>query len=435
MAPAPHHRLLLDELSAVSQGDNDRLMVLMPPGSAKSTYGSVLFPPWWFTEHPRSSVIATSYTASLAHHLSRQVRDLIAEHAVELGFGLAHGLRSAGQWRTTLCGDYLATGVRGSIIGRRADLIIIDDPIKCEAEVDSAMQRNRLWNWYRSELSTRLKPKGRIVLIMGRWHEDDLVGRLLAKDRDEWRVIRLPALAGGDDPLGRADESPLWPEWEDAVSLMRRRDTSGERVWVAQYQQSPQPPGGRLFPTACIELLNFSPVVDGKVVRAWDLAATHESEGGDPDWTVGVKMARDKSGRYVVLDVIRRRYSSGEMEEAVAETARIDGPSVVIGLPQDPGQAGKHQVGYMTKHLAGFRVESSRETGSKVTRAGPLSSQVERRNVLLVRANWNDALLNELGEFPSGRKDDQVDAMCRAFWMLTEVGQPPRRVSVPIFPR
>ena len=434
-APARHHRLLLEELSAISCGDIDRLMVLMPPGSGKSTYGSVLFLPWWFTEHPRSAVIATSHTASLAHHLSRQVRDLVAEHADLLGFGLAPAVRAAGQWQTTQRGEYFATGVRGSVIGRRADLIVIDDPVRSQAEVDSVIQRDRLWDWYRSELATRLKPKGRIVLIMGRWHQDDLVARLLAHNRDEWRVVCLPALAGIDDQLGRTEGTPLWPEWEDAAALQRHRDTVGEWVWDAQFQQSPKAAGGRLFRIRHIEILDEPPLIEGTVVRAWDLAATEASEGNDPDWTVGVKMGRQNSGRFVVLDVVRIRRSPRGVEEAVTEAARIDGRSVVIGLPEDPGGAGKHQVGYLVRALAGYRVESSRETGPKATRALPLASQVEWRNVLMVRANWNHALLEELGDFPSGRKDDQIDAMCRAFLMLSEASQSARLIAASFMPR
>lgn len=433
--PALHHRLLLDELSAISRGDIDRLMVLMPPGSAKSTYGSVLFPPWWFFEHPRSAVIATSHTASLAHHFSRKVRDLIAEHEDLLGFGLTRGLRAADQWRTTRRGEYFAIGVRGSVIGRRADLIIIDDPISGQADVESAMQRDRLWNWYRSELATRLKPNGRIVLIMCRWHQDDLVARLLAQNRDEWRVISLPALAGPDDLLGRAEGAPLWPEWQDAAALDRHRGTVGEWAWKAQYQQSPQSTGERLFDIKCIDLVDQPPLTTGKVVRAWDLAATGVSEGYDPDWTVGVKMARDRSGRFVVLDVVRVRRNPAGVEDTIVEAARIDGRSVVIGLPQDPGGAGKAQVGYLTRALAGYHVISSPETGPKETRALPLSSQVGHNNVLMVRANWNHLLLEELGDFPSGRKDDQVDAMSRAFLLLTNVGVSPRVLTGSIIPR
>jgi predicted phage terminase large subunit-like protein len=428
--PVSHHRLLLQQLDAISQGTIDRLMVLMPPGSAKSTYASLLFATWWFTQHPCSSVITTSHTMSLAEHFSRQVRELVREHGLQLSYSLEAGRQAASHWQVVGKGEYYAAGLRGSLTGRRADLVIIDDPIKSQSEADSPVLRERFWNWYRSDLTTRLKPNGRVVLIMTRWNEDDLAGRLLAQDTSEWNVIRLPALAGDDDPLGRAPGTALWPQWEDESALRRRRNTVGERTWSALYQQAPRPIVGSLFKTDCIDILDASPSrTKGLVVRAWDLAATADAGGNDPDWTAGVKLARDDVGRFVVLDIVRLRGSPRAVEDAIAETARVDGRSVSIGLPEDPGQAGKSQVAWLAGRLAGHRFAASRETGAKATRAAPVASQVEARNLAIVRANWNYAFLEELRDFPFGRKDDQVDALSRAFRMLTEAGEPARLMS------
>ena len=173
----------------------------------------------------------------------------------------------------------------------------------------------------------------------------------------------------------------------------------------------------------------------GQVVRAWDLAATVATGINDADWTVGVKLGRDDSGRYIVLDLVRLRGSPHEVEDAIAEAARIDGRPIIIGLPEDPGQAGKSQVTYLTSRLAGHRIAASRETGAKVTRAGPVASQVEARNVAMVRANWNHAFVEELRDFPFGRKDDQVDALSHAFRMLTQAGAPARKLSVSFLAR
>lgn len=435
-SPATHHRLLLRHLDLVCQGQIDRLMVLMPPGSAKSTYASLLFPPWWFTQHPTSSVIATSHTTSLAANFGRQVRDLVREYATELGYSLHTGKQAAAHWATSQRGEYFAAGIRGPLVGHRADLVIIDDPVKSEADADSPLLRERVWNWYRFDLTTRLKPKGRIVLIMTRWHEDDLAGRLLAHNGNEWQLIRLPAIAEENDPLERAPGDALWPEWEDKAALLRKRETVGERAWSALYQQSPHPIIGSLFKTDCIDVLDTAPAhAEAQIVRAWDLAATSPSESSDPDWTVGVKLTRNETGRFIVLDVVRVRGSPLEVLTAITEAARIDGNGVIIGLPQDPGQAGKAQVQYYTSQLVGYRTSSSPETGSKVTRASLVACQVEARNFAMVRANWNDAFLEELRDFPLGRKDDQVDALSRAFGMLTTAGAPARRLSTSFLAR
>ena len=434
--PALHHQLLLEKLDAVARGDIDRLMVLMPPGSAKSTYASLIFPAWWLAAHPATSVIATSHTASLAENFSRQVRQLIREYGNQLGFRLVAGEQAASHWRTSQRGEYFAAGVRGPLTGRRADIVIIDDPIKSHADADSPTLRERLWDWYRSDLTTRLKPRGRIVLIMTRYREDDLAGRLLAQNPAEWQVLRLPALAEQDDPLDRTPGSALWPEWEDEAALLRRRDTQGERSWSALYQQSPRQIEGTLFKTNHIDVVDTAPVSYGDtVVRAWDLAATASTGDNDPDWTVGIKLARDRVGHFIVLDVVRLRGTPHAVQTAIAEAARIDGRAVTIGLPEDPGQAGKHQVLYLTRELAGYRIRSSRESGAKITRAGPVASQVEGRNFAIVRGTWNHAFLDELHEFPFGRKDDQVDALSRAFLLLTESGTPMRRLDVPVLSR
>ncbi len=430
--PARHHLLLLEKLTAIANGEIDRLMVLMPPGSAKSTYGSAIFPAWWLSRHPRHSIIAASHTSDLAEHFARRVRALATEHPGRLHYEITPSRRAAGDWTTTRGGSYFATGVRGPITGRRADLVLIDDPVKGHAEADSATLRDHIWDWYRGDLLTRLKPHGRIVLIMTRWHQDDLGGRVL-ETPDGWTVLKLPALAEADDPMDRPLGAPLWPENESEADLARRRISVGPRVWQASYQQDPRPDCGALFHIQRIETTETPP--EGRLVRAWDLAATAATEGRDPDWTVGLKLGRDTNGRFAVHDVVRFRGNPHEVEQAIRNTAQGDGRAVPIGIPQDPGQAGKQQVAWLTTLLAGHRVLSSPETGSKILRAGPVAGQVEAGNLTLVRAGWNRALLDELRDFPMGRKDDQVDALSRAFGMLNEAPMPSRRLNLPFLAR
>jgi predicted phage terminase large subunit-like protein len=430
--PAAHHRLLIRELESLCAGTTDRLMVLLPPGSAKSTYASLVFPPWWFAQHPDSSILATSHTASLARHFGRGVRSLVELHAPRLGYALDPASRAAHRFATTRGAEYYATGVRGPVTGRRADLILIDDPVKSQAEADSPAARDHLWSWFRSDLITRLKPGGRILLVMTRWHPDDLGGRIL-DSADPWRTLRLPALAEVDDPLGRALGDPLWPEWESAEALARKRAILGERSFSALFQQDPRPRTGRLFLPARM------PVVDdpatSAAVRAWDLAASAEAPGRDPDFTVGLKLGRDGQGQFVVLDIVRLRGGPHEVEQAILATAAADGVSVPIGLPQDPGQAGRAQIRYLTGRLAGYRVVASPETGAKETRAMPAASQANAGNLALRRAPWNRPFLEELQDFPNGVKDDQVDALSRAFGLLNDAPAPVRRANLPFLSR
>ncbi len=394
-------------------------MLLMPPGSAKSTYASIIFPAWWLAQNPQSSVIATSHTAGLAAHFGRGVRAMFVEHEARLDVHLCRDGRTGGRIATQGGGEYFAIGVGGAVTGRRADLALIDDPIASFMDAESRSSRERLWNWYRAELVTRLKPNANTVLIMNRWHEDDLAGRLL--QRNGWKVICLPALANEADPLGREIGAALWPEWEDRAALLAKQTTLGERCFAALFQQTPIAAKGRLFDLSKVRIVDRIPL--GISVRAWDLAGTGDA-CADPDWTVGLRLLQDEHAGYIVEDVHRVRIPAGELNGLVRSIAEQDGTGVIVGLPRDPGQAGLYQIAIMTRMLAGFRVLSSPETGSKTVRASAVSSQVGVGNLHLSRAPWNDGFLEELAAFPHGKKDDQVDALSRAFQILSTAPTP-----------
>jgi len=414
--PARHHAFLLRELETVARGEVDRLMIFMPPGSAKTRYASIVFPAWMMAQRVGVDMIGASHTGDYAEDLSLQLIRLIQENSDTLGYKLLNDSRKL--WRTDKRGQYRAAGANGAITGRRADLVLIDDPIKGREDADSEIMRDKVWGWYRAEVVTRLKPRARIVLIQTRWHQDDLAGRILNSSRaSEWHVIELPAFAGENDPIGRAPGEALWPEWEDRVALERKRDEVGPREWSALFQQRPTPLEGALFRPAQIQVLDAPPVCVA-TVRAWDLAATSAALGGNPDWTRGLKLGRTQNGGYVILDLVSMRGGPDEVLAAVVNTAKLDGKTVKIRLPEDPGQAGKQQTLYYGRHLAGYMVTNDRETGDKVTRASPVASQVNIGNVAMVRASWNLELRDELIDFPNGLHDDIVDALSGAFGVV-----------------
>jgi predicted phage terminase large subunit-like protein len=430
LEPAAHHRLLIDELEAVYRGETRRLMVLMPPGSAKTMYSSVLWPPWILAQRRNLCIIATSHTDDLAQENSRKSIEVARHNEDLLGFRLTRD--STKQWQTSNGGVYKAAGVGGPITGRRADIALIDDPVKDVAEAESPQFRNMTWNWYTSVLMTRLKPGGSVVLIMTRWHEDDLGGRLLDRQRDRWKVIDLKAqcLEAGD-PLGRRPGEFLWSDRygtgersfsDDLADKKAELTESGAlRVWEALFQQNPRPGEGALFQTRRIGYLEAAPV-GGSLVRGWDLAATADTGSGNPDWTVGLLMQRTEEGAFIVRDVERFRGGPDRVEQMIVATAQADGSRVTVGLAQDPGAAGKAWNQHITKKLQGFKVRSSPETGDKATRAAAYASQVNAGNVSLVRGSWNHAYTDELSGFPSTAKDDQVDASSRAFNELIQPG-------------
>lgn len=411
--PARHHRLLIEKLEQVSTGNTDRLAVFMPPGAAKSTYGSILYAPWHLAQHPGHCVIAASHTAELAEKWGRRVRNLLAEHSLILGVGLAADSQAAGRWETDSGGEYFAAGVGGAVAGRRADLVVIDDPIRSREDADSETIREKTWDWYRSDLYTRLKPGGRIVLIQTRWHEDDLAGRLLAdmeKDGDKWDVISLPAIAEDGDPLGRAVGEPLWPEWEDAANLDRKRRAVGPRDWSALYQQRPAPEDGDYFKAEWLKPYDIAP--DPKLMRVYggsDYAVT--ADGGD--YTVHVVVGIDPDGRMFLLDLWRKQASSDEWIEAFCDLVIKWKP---IGWAEETGQIRAGVGPYIDRRQRERMAYVSREQfptrGDKAVRAQSIRGRMALEGLYVpTSAPWYPGLRSELLSFPAGKHDDQVDAL------------------------
>ena len=373
-----------------------------------------------------------SHTADLAEANSGRVIRILKE------FGAAIGVlpqsESVKYWRTNKDGEVKAAGVGGPITGRRADLVVVDDPVKSAEEAGSLGYRDKSWDWFQADLLTRLKPGGRIVLIMTRWHEDDLAGRLLEVEPENWTIIKLEALNTRlDDPLGRGVGDYLWSgdaAYDYAALLEATKAgyerTGGMRVWESLYQQNPRPGEGALFKTSLVPVIPAA--WPGRTVRAWDLAATAKLGTRDPDWTVGVRMTLAETGKFVIDDVVRLRGGPDEVEAAILATATQDGHAVRICLPQDPGQAGKAQALYLTRKLAGYNVQCQPVSGDKATRAAPLAAQMNVGNVELVRGAWNRAFIDEVNAFPAHPHDDQVDAAADAFAALAAT--PNRMASV-----
>lgn len=308
---------------------------------------------------------------------------------------------------------------------------IIDDPIKNRKEADSELIRDDQWNWYRDVVYTRLQHGAAVVMTLTRWHSDDLAGRaieLMKSGRGKpWRIVRCPAICepmvdlDGNlipDPLGRHVGEALAPNRFTIDDLRDIEQTQGERSWSAMYQQRPIAAEGGMFKPAWFG----SAIGEGDLppnrqrVRAWDLASTL-----DGDFTVGVLMSKDKDGVFYIEHVKRFRGTPLDVETQILKTARDDGRSVSIRLPQDPGQAGKAQAANLIRKLAGFVVKAERMSGSKAVRAEPFAAQVEARNVRLVQGVWIEAFKDELSTFPLGAHDDQVDAASDAFNALLGV--------------
>ena len=270
-----------------------------------------------------------------------------------------------------------------------------------------------------------------MIIIQTRWHQDDLSGRILpedwrgesgrikCQDGNTWDVVCVQAQCETDsDPLGRQQGEFLWPEWFDENHWDQFRHQP--RTWASLFQQIPSPGDRNIFKPEMIEIVDAIPSDARDWVRGWDLAA---SDKADSSFTAGAKWAKIPAGTdgkkqtfyYFLADIERQKLTVDGRDNLIVNTAKMDGRRTKTSLPQDPGQAGKSQKTYFARMLAGHRVVSSPETGSKITRAEPLAAQVNAGNVKMLRAPWNRAFLDELRDFPVGRHDDQVDACSRAF--------------------
>lgn len=306
-------------------------------------------------------------------------------------------------------GYFRNTTVNGSITGESLDLGVVDDPVKGREAANSQTVRDKTWDWWCDDFSTRFSEEAGLLVILTRWHVDDPVGRLCEIDPSV-KVLKYAAEATKDEPHRKKGE-PLFPEHKSLEFLHGIKRIMPTSSWESLYQQNPFVAEGEFYKPDNIKILDAMPLGITAGTRGWDLAAT---EGGG-DWTVGVRMHKQPNGRILISDMVRFQKGPDGVEEALKNTADRDGRSIRIRGPADPGQAGKAQAARLTRLLSGYKVEFLPVTGEKTVRAGGFASQVNAGNVDMVRATWNDALINELRMFPNGLHDDISDAAADAF--------------------
>jgi predicted phage terminase large subunit-like protein len=413
----PHLAYVQEQLDRVTSGEITRLILQMPPRHGKTETATVRYPVQRLELNSRLRVILGAYNQTLADKFSRKARRIAQSR-----LALSDERTAVQDWETRDGGGVRAIGVGGGITGQGGDLIIIDDPVKSREEADSLTYRERVWAWYTDDLYTRLEPGAAMILIMTRWHDDDLAGRILASaDGPNWTVVSLPALAEENDALGRAVGDALCRDRFDEAALNDIRIVLGEYSFAALYQQRPRPREGIMFPRHLATIVDAAPAI-ARRVRYWDKAGTD----GAGKYTAGVRMAYAEGVTYVE-DSARRQLASDGRRKFMRSVAETDGTPVHVWQEQEPGSGGKESAEVTVKDLAGFVVHTERVTGDKVTRADPFAAQWQAGNVRLVRGEWNKAYLDELETFPNGTFKDQADASSGAFNKLT---QPVAKVRV-----
>jgi predicted phage terminase large subunit-like protein len=408
--PARHHRLLIEKLEAVASGHIQRLAVFMPPGSAKSTYASKLFPAWLLQRHPAANILAASHTTELAEKWGRWVRNIVNEHSFELGIIPSDDSQAAGRWSLKSGAEYYAAGVGSGIAGFRAKYGLIDDPVRSRQDADSELIRDRIWDWYINDFRTRLVPGAAEILIQTRWHEDDLAGRAL--NHQPWEVISLPAIAEANDQLGRYLGEPLWDDdaYRYGEQLLELQKTTPARTWSALYQCRPSPDEGDYFKVDWLRPYTTAP--DPKTLRVYggsDYATT--SDGGD--YTVHCVVGIDPEGRMYLLDLWRQQASSDVWVEAFCDLVIEHKP---IGWAEETGQI-KSGVGpwidrRQRERKAFVYREQFPTRGDKAVRAQSMRGRMALDGLYVpTHAAWYPAFRSELLSFPAGKHDDCVDAI------------------------
>ena len=400
------------------------LIINIPPGTTKSTICSVLFPPWVMCRMESCRCICGSYAYTLALDLSRKSRMVLtSDKAIEIfpSMKLRDDQNTKGHFSTNAGGGRMAVGTGGSVTGFHAHFIIVDDPLDPLASF-SEVELRRANEWMTETLPTRKVDKAvtPTILIQQRLHEDDSTGMMLGMKGQPIKHICLPAeesdLVSPVILKENYKDGLLDPIRMNQKVLDEFKRTLGPYGYAAQFEQSPVPRGGGHFKTERIVIDTSPPLPHLTLCRYWDKAGTRD--GGA--FTVGLLMGKDAGGYFWVMDVVRGQWDAYEREKIIKQTADLDGPSVMIGIEQEPGSGGKESAQATIRNLAGYKIEADRPQGCKEARAEPFISQVGAGMVKMVRGEWNTDYLNELRLWNRGKYKDQVDASSGAFFKLTK---------------
>ena len=432
---ARHTKLISNKLKEVEEGKCKRLMIFLPPRHSKSMTVSETFPSYFIGRNLDRRVILTSYGDSLARKFGRANRNKLEEYGQEIfGISLSKDNSSVTNWGIEgYRGGMISAGIGGPITGEGADLLIIDDPIKNRKEADSKTYRDMVWDEWQNTLYTRLQPDGAVIIILTRWHEDDLAGRLLNPDYgpvEDWDIIRLPAIAEENDLLGREIGEPLWAEYGfDKDWAKDTKVAVGSRTWASLYQQRPAPAEGNKFKRQWFRRFEemdsyyilHTPNGDKTILKedCWrfQTADTASSEKQSADYTVLTDLVVTPDNDILVDDVFRDRIEVPEQEKIFQARYNEKKPSFQAIENKNTGIALRQ---YLIRK--GLPIKELKADTDKVTRAATIMVMYENGKVYHRKgAAWLEEWEDELITFPTGKHDDQVDTASYAGIIVTQI--------------
>lgn len=428
---ANHIQKLADALEAVERGEIKRLIVTMPPRHGKSELVSLRFPCWYLARHPEDYIVQSGYAESIALLHSRKARDIfVSPKLTSLFPDIRYRPETPGQeviiperqaahdWGTKQGGSYYAVGIGGGLTGRGFNIGIIDDPVKDAEEAESSTIRDKVWEWYTTVFRTRAQPDAAIIVVMTRWNQDDLVGRLLKQAQadptsDQWKVIHFKAIE---------DNKALWAERYSLTELEKIRSSIGSRAFTSLYQGEPTIAEGNIIKREWWRYYKERPQIN-KIIHSWDTAFKEKQHN---DYSVCTVWG-ETGNTYCLLDVWRGKVEFPELKRIAMSLAERDHPAAVVVEDKASGQSLIQELQRNTRlPVIPFKIDRD-----KVARAESVTPLIEAGKVLLPEsASWLYDFMEELSSFPTGEHDDQVDSTTQA---LNYMRAPVERESIVIF--
>ena len=420
-----HHKVMAQKFEDIANGKLKRLIINMPPRHTKSEFGSYMLPAWFLGRDPAKKIIQCSNTAELAVGFGRKVRNLVGSEQYAKIFpnvNLRSDSKAAGRWSTNSNGEYFAIGVGGTVTGKGADLLIIDDPhSEQEAAIASTNPEvyDKVYEWYSSGPRQRLQPGGAIIVIMTRWSKKDLTGRILKsaieKDGDEWETIDFPAIL----PSGKA----LWPQFWDIKELEVLKEELPVSKWNAQYQQQPTSEEGALIKREWWNVWdNENPPQCTYLIQSWDTAFT-KNERSDysacTTWGVFYLNEDEMQPNVILLDAYKARLEFPELKEKAFNMYKEWTPDSFI---VEAKASGLPLIGELRR--MGIPVSEFTPTrgNDKIARLNSVTDLFASGKVWAPPRRWADEVIEEMASFPNSDHDDLVDSSTQALIRFRQGG-------------
>ena len=417
-----HHRIMAEKFNRIATGDLKRLIVNMPPRHTKSEFGSYLLPAWLMGRNPRLKIMQTTHTAELAFRFGRKVRNLMNSKEYSKifeGVELRADSQAAGRWETSKGGEYFAAGVGGAVTGRGADLLIIDDP-HSEQDALSPTAMENAYEWYTSGPRQRLQPGGSIVIIMTRWAENDLTGKLIrqqARDilADKWEVVEFPAL------MPETDE-PLWKEFWKKEDLLAVKGSLSIGKWEAQWQQNPTSEQSAILKREWWKTWEGDEIPPLEyVMQSYDTAYSKKSNADFSAITTWGVFYPEEGGppNIILVDAKRGRGDFPDLRRKALEEFKYWDPECISIEAKASGMPLTQELRNMGIPVTNY---SPSRGNDKFTRVNSIAPLLESGLVWCPDTRWGEEVIEECAAFPAGEHDDYVDTVTQALRRFREGG-------------